>query len=197
MLRGSTGLTHCGQRLCDSIPMGGMARLDVGYRAGFYSLWVTVDGGGGRLDVASFEDDDGLVSGIHGSLTFMQTGVGFSLHPVDLGRVDPHIGLGLGYSRVEQRFRADQRSYDLVYRRGGVMPSFGLDVYLTRRVALGPRADVVFPFAGSRCLRASGQEECLNTVDIVDSDEAAVARARRRTFPRPWSASVQVTVYLL
>lgn len=188
---------HCAQRLCDAIPMGGIGRLDLGYRGGFYSLWITVDGGGGRLDVPSFEDDAGPVTGVRGSLTFMQAGVGVAFHPVDLGRVDPYLGLSLGYSRVEERFRSDQRSYDLVFRRGGLAPNVGFDVYLTRRVALGPRADVVFPFAGSRCIREQGQEECLNTVDIVDTDEAALARARRRTFPRPWSATVQVTVYVL
>ncbi len=197
MLRASTGLVHCAQGLCDSIPMGGMARLDVGYRAGFYSLWATIDGGGGRLDIPAFEDGDGLVTRIYGDLTFMQVGVGVAIHPVDLGRVDPYVGLGIGYSRANQRFRSDQRNFDLLYRRGGVMPQVGIDVYVARRVAVGPRADIVLPFAGSQCVRQSGTEECLNTVDIVDADDAAIARARRRTFPRPWSATFQVTVYVL
>lgn len=197
MFRGSAGLVHCAQPLCSDIPMGGMGRLDVGYRAGFYSLWLTVDGGGGRLDLPPFEDEDGLVTGIRGGLTFFQAGVGAALHPVDLGRVDPHVGVAFGYSRVEQRFRSDQRSFELRYQRGAVMPSVGIDVYIARRVAIGPRADIVVPFGGSQCLRQGRTEECLNTADIVDSDDAAIARARRRTFPRPWSATVQVTLYLL
>ncbi len=197
MLRGSTGLIHCAQPLCSDIPMGGMGRLDVGYRAGFYSLWLTADGGGGRLDLAPFEDDDGPVTGIRGGLTFFQTGVGAALHPVDLGRVDPHLGLAFGFSRVEQRFRSDQRDFELVDRRGAVMPSLGIDVYLARRVAVGPRADLVVPFGGSRCVRQGNTQECLSTADIVDADDTATARARRRTFPRPWSATVQVTLYLL
>lgn len=197
MLRGSAGLVHCAQPLCSDIPMGGMGRLDVGYRSGFYSLWLTVDGGGGRLDLPPFEDADGLVTGIRGGLTFFQAGVGAALHPVDLGRVDPHIGVAFGYSRIEQRFRSDQRSFELRYQRGAVMPSVGIDVYIARRVAIGPRADLVVPFGGSQCLRQGRTEECLNTADIVDADDAAIARARRRTFPRPWSATVQVTLYLL
>ena len=196
MLRGSTGLVHCAQALCDSIPMGGMGRFDVGYRAGYYSLWVTVDGGGGRLDVQTFEDAEGLVSNVHGDLTFLHAGVGVAFHPVDLGRVDPWLGIGFGYSQTKQRFRADQRSYDLLYRRGGVMPGGGIDVFLAHRVAMGPRADIVLPFGGSRCIRQGGVEECLNVVDVVDSNDAAISRARRRAFPRPWSVSVQVTVYL-
>ncbi len=197
MLRGSSGLMHCGQPVCDGIPLGGLARLDAGYRAGFYSLWVTVDGGGGRLDIPPFEDEDGLVTSIHGDLTFLYAAVGASVHPVDLGRVDPYVGASIGYSRVLQRFRSDQRSFDLLYRRGGVTPSFGFDVYLVRRVSMGPRADILFPFAGSQCIRRDGQEECLNTADIVDADDSAVTRARRRTFPRPWSVSLQVTVFVL
>ncbi len=183
--------------MCDGIPLGGLARLDVGYRAGFYSLWATVDGGGGRLDVPPFEDDAGSVTAIHGDLTFLYAGVGASVHPVDLGRVDPYLGLSLGYSRVQQRFRSDQRSFDLLYRRGGASPSFGFDVYLTRRVSMGPRTDVVFPFGGNQCVRQDGQQECLNTVDVIDSDDTAVTRARRRTLPRPWSVTLQVTVFAL
>ena len=197
MLRASTGLVHCAQSLCDTIPMGGVARFDVGYRAGYYSLWATVDGGGGRLDIPAFEDEDGLVTNIRGDLTFMQAGVGVSFHPVDLGRIDPHLGVGIGYSRAQQRFRSDQRNYELLYRRGGVMPGGGFDVYLSRNLALGPRADIVIPFAGSQCLRQDGTEDCLNTVDIVDADDAAISRARRRSFPRPWSVTVQLTLYLL
>jgi len=196
MLRGSTGLVHCAQALCDTIPMGGMGRFDVGYRAGYYSLWATVDGGGGRLDIPTFEDENGLVSHVHGDLTFLHAGVGVAFHPVDLGRVDPWLGVGIGFSRTKQRFRSDQRNYDLLYRRGAAMPGGGIDVYLTRRVAMGPRADIVLPFAGSRCIRQGGTEECLNVVDIVDSSDAAISRARRRSFPRPWSVTLQVTVYL-
>ncbi|MEM6292860.1 MAG: hypothetical protein AAGA54_16415 [Myxococcota bacterium] len=196
MLRASTGLMHCAQEVCNGIPMGGMARLDAGYRIGLISIWLTVDGGGGLLDIPEFEDEDGLVTGIRGGLSFFYAGAGMALHPMDLGRVDPFVGVSLGFSRVEQRFRSDQRNFDLLYTRGGVTPSGGLDVYVAPRVAVGPRVDVVLPFGGSQCVEQDGQQDCVNTVDIVDTEEAAVARARRRTFPRPWSASVQVTVYV-
>jgi|GEM_PF-1482696 len=197
MLRASTGLLHCAQELCNTIPMGGIGRFDVGYRAGFYSLWATVDGGGGRLDIPSFEDDDGIVTKIHGDLTFFYAGVGAALHPVDLGRVDPYVGVSVGYSRVKQRFRAQERAFDLLYRRGGVAPNAGFDVYIAQRVALGPRADMVLPFAGSQCVQRNGTQECLNTVDVVEADDTAISRARRRALPRPWSVTVQVTLYLL
>ncbi len=197
MLRAGAGLVQCGQDLCDSIPMGGLARLDIGYRIGLYSIYATIDGGGGVLDLPEFDDDEGAVTNIGGGLSFLYVGAGMAVHPVDLGRVDPFVGVTLGYSRVEQRFRSDERSIDTLYSRGAVAPSMGLEVYVTNRIAIGPRFDVVLPFGGSLCQRSDGLQECVNTVDIVDSDTPAIARQRRRDFPRPWSTTLQVTFYLL
>ena len=197
VLRGSTGLVQCGQDVCDTIPIGGLARFTFGYRIGLYSIHLSVDGGGAPLSVADFADADGSVTNIRGDLTFFSVGAGMNVHPVDLGRVDPFVGLTLGYSRVAQRFSSDQRAIDTIYGRAGVTPSVGMDVYVAPRIAVGPRFDVLFPFGGSLCQREDGQENCVNTVDLVDADDAAISRARRRELPRPWSVTVQVTLYFL
>jgi hypothetical protein len=193
ILRASSGVTHCAQGFCDSIPMGGLARFDVGYRLGYYSIFATVSGGGGMLDIPDFEQDGEPITNIHGGLTFMFAGAGLMVHPVDLGRVDPWLGVALGYSRIEERLLADQLEASTLLSRAGVELGGGLDVFVHRRVALGPRFDVVFPFGGSIC---SGTD-CINVADLVASDIPAQRRATRRTLPRPWSLTVNFTVFVL
>lgn len=197
MLRTSAGITQCGQTLCNTIPLGGAARLDAGYRVNFFSVHLTVDGGGGRLDVPDFEDQDGTVTNVGGGLSFLFVGAGVAFYPVDLGRVDPFVGLSVGYSRVQQRLDSLERDINIIYSRGGLAPNVGLDVFIGRRMAIGPRFDVVLPFAGSLCQSVNRNQECINTADIVDADEPAVVRQRRRTLPRPWSFTVQLTFYPL
>jgi hypothetical protein len=193
VLRGSAGVTHCAQPFCNSIPMGGLGRFDVGYRLGYYSIFATVSGGGGALDIADFEQDGEPVTNIHGGLTFLFVGGGMLLHPVDLGRVDPWLGVALGYSRIEERLFADQIETSTLLSRAGVELGGGLDIFVHRRLALGPRFDVVFPFGGSLC---SGPD-CINIADLVGSDIAAERRATRRSLPRPWSLTVNFTVFVL
>ena len=193
ILRGSAGITHCAQGTCDAIPMGGLARFDLAYRLGFYSIYGTISGGGGVLDVPDQTVDGNPITGINGGLTFLFAGGGMMLHPVDLGRVDPWLGVALGYSRVEQRFNSDQGSSRLIISRAGVELGGGLDIFVHRRVALGPRFDVVFPFGGSQCL----DDECVNVADVVNRDTPFERRSARRVFPRPWSVTVGVTVFVL
>ena len=193
VLRASSGITHCAQPFCNSIAMGGLGRFDVGYRLGYYSLFATVSGGGGVLDVPDFESEGEAFTNIHGSQTFLFTGAGMMVHPVDLGRVDPWLGVALGWSRIEERFFSDQIEIGTVYSRGGVEVGGGLDVFVHRRLSLGPRFDVVFPFGGSVCQRS----ECINVSDFVSSDIAAERRMARRSLPRPWSVTVNFTIFVL
>jgi hypothetical protein len=193
VLRASSGITQCAQPFCDAIAMGGLARFDVAYRLGYYSIFATVSGGGGVLDVPDFVQDGEPVTNIHGGLTFMFAGAGLMVHPVDLGRVDPWLGVALGYSRIEERMHADQGSTITVISRAGVEVGGGLDVFVHRRLALGPRFDVVFPFGGSVCTGA----DCINVADLVSADLSAQRRATRRSLPRPWSLTVNFTVFVL
>ncbi len=193
VLRGASGITHCAQPFCDSIAMGGLGRLDVAYRLGYLSLYATLSGGGGVLDVPDFEQSGEPVTNIRGGLKFLFAGAGLLVHPVDLGRVDPWLGVALGYSRIEERMHADRGSTVTLVSRAGVEVGGGLDVFVHRRLALGPRFDVVFPFGGSVCTGA----DCINVADLVADDLAARRRATRRSLPRPWSVTVNFTVFVL
>jgi hypothetical protein len=192
-LRASAGITHCAQSFCDAIAMGGLGRFDVAYRLGYYSIFATVSGGGGVLDIPDFETEGEPVTNINGGLTFLFLGGGMLVHPVDLGRVDPWLGVALGWSRIEQRLFADQGDSSTLVSRGGVEVGGGLDVFVHRRLALGPRFDVVFPFGGSICAGT----DCVNVADFVASDLPAQRRAARRSLPRPWSVTVNFTVFVL
>lgn len=196
ILRTSAGITHCAQDVCDSIPLGGLGRFDVGYRLGLFTLMATVSGGGGRLDIPDFENANGPVTNARGGLTFLFAGAVGLIHPISYGRFDPWLGVGFGYSRVRQRIDADQTELETTFSRGGVELGTGLDIYVARRVALGPRFDATLPFGGSICTNTDGIGECFNVVDVVDSDTAAIARQRRRAFPRPWSVTINATIYL-
>lgn len=195
LVRTSAGVMHCAQDLCDSIPMGGVGRLDVGYRLGLFTLMATVHGGGGRLDIPDFENADEPITNARGGLTFLFAGVAGLLHPVTYGRFDPWLGVGFGYSRIRQRLVADQATLETTFGRGAVELGTGLDIYVARRVAFGPRFDATIPFGGSVCTSTDGIGECFNIVDVVDSDTAAIARQRRRAFPRPWSVTMNATIY--
>lgn len=196
VLTGGAGVSQCAQPPCDTIVLGGQGRIQAGYRIGLYSLFVTVSGGGGLLDVPDFETESASVTNAKGGLSFLFTGVGLAVHPVDFGRVDPFISATIGFDRVHERLRSDEGQTDRVFARGGVELAVGLDVFVARRVAIGPRFGVSFPFAGSICTTTEGVQECVNTGDAIRSQLRAFERAKRRDLPRVWSLTANATFVL-
>lgn len=186
------GITHCAQDLCTPIPMGGLGRLELGYRLTRVAFVATVTGGGGRTD-----DPDAQET----SIRMLDAAAGVLLLPVRQGPVDPFVGASLGYSSTSRVF-GDSSSIDRQFtKRGALRLSGGLLWYVAPRLALGPRVDVQLPFAGEWCTRNAndrGEDFCESIrKDIIDMDQGKQAqRSVRRAFPRPWAVTLDLRIAL-
>ncbi|MCX4242550.1 hypothetical protein [Paraliomyxa miuraensis] len=188
------GLTHCAQDFCSAIPMGGLGRLELGYRLTRLALVATVTGGGGLTN-----DDDAAET----SIRTLDAAAGLLLLPVREGPVDPFIGASLGYARTV-RVLDEASSTDRQYSsRGALRLSGGILWHVTRRAALGPRFDVQMPFAGKWCTRfdsdfdpepqcPSIREDIIVVDDPDKSNESK--RSDRRAFPRPWALTLDLRI---
>ncbi len=196
----SVGITNCAQNLCALVPVGGVGRFELGWRYKWIAPVVSFAIGGAPVDVPeeSTAVPEGAPGDVKAALRFLDVGVGVQAFPVVSGRVDPFVRVGLAYSRVALVVKDSETKYRLHFSRGGVQLGGGLSIYVARHVSIGPRFDVVLPFAGKLCEELDGDavaEEgtCRSTSDIVDSAESSTdERLTRRTFPKPWSATVDV-----
>lgn len=178
LLSFGVGVTHCAQNWCSDSVIAGMARLEVGYRHKWIAPVVYVGGGGAPLDPVEGDPD--------GSLSLLGTGVGVRFFPSLYGRVDPYVGLGLGYSRIAKKYRDDFVEKDII-KRGAAVFTGGLSVYVSRHLALGPRFDYTLPFAGKLCAKDMFGEGCTKVKEIIEDSSDPVERTNRRLWPRPWS----------
>ena len=187
------GLTHCAQDYCTTIPMGGLGRLELGWRIERIAFVATVTGGGGRAD-----DEDSNEQAIH----VLDVAAGLLLLPVREGPVDPFVGASLGYATTIGVLREDSSTTRQVAKRGAVRLSGGILWHATRRIALGPRFDAQLPFAGEWCThyRDAQLEPFCQSIreDIIAVDDDSrdeVARRRiRRAFPRPWALTLDLRI---
>jgi hypothetical protein len=177
------GVTHCAQNWCSDSVIAGMARAEVGYRYKWISPVVYVGGGGAPLD-----PPDGVPDG---TLSILGTGVGVRFFPNLRGRVDPYLGLGLGYSRIAKKYRDDFVEHDII-KRGAAVFTGGLSIYVHRRLALGPRFDYTLPFAGKLCSKDQFGDGCTKVKEIFEDSSDPVERANRRQWPRPWSLTLDL-----
>ena len=64
-------------------------------------------------------------------------------------------------------------------KRGTARLTGGLDVYVSERVALGPRFDLFLGFGGEVCVDDGMDEECDDVDDALDNDD-------EEELPRNW-----------
>jgi len=138
--------------------------------------------------------------GERGDGLLVTAGVEANLHAVRRSRFDPYLGLGLGYMflRVEERNANIGTSSGSVLNslsRGYVGPTLGFDIYVARRVSLGPQLRVVVPFAGQLCTETDLREETtgLRTQTEGCDSVADLDSEVRNDFAIPWSAQFAVT----
>ena len=198
MLGVAAGFSSCGQFDCNLYPVGGAGRGSIGYRLGVIAPVLAVAGGGARIGAdearAVFESEGEA----GGSFTFFDIGAGLDVFPIAKGRVDPFLSAALGYSRVELKLNLRDDEFRVTYSRGMVRLGAGLNLFISRRVSVGPRFDAIFTFAGQMCSELNGNtvqtasDRCQSTRDVVRQGEDAVAeRGLRRAFPRPWIVAAQ------
>jgi hypothetical protein len=69
---------------------------------------------------------------------------------------------------------------------GGIWGAYGgLNIYLARRFALGPRVDVAVPFAGEHCSSSRFDDVCEKVSDLPEDF--------RRDHPVSWTVSATIT----
>lgn len=156
-----------------------------------------------RLDVPTF-------FGSGESFTFSAAGgVAVLGRPLAFSRFDPFLGLGFGFHTyrstvdftqgVGQRLVAGERIDRFMLRL-----SAGLDVFVARQVALGPRLDYSFFIAGQYCdtLEQEAADGSLmdmgrcNDISTLEDQVDPEGDSAEGTLPRFWRGLVQVRVYL-
>ena len=186
------GVTHCAQGICDDIAMGGVGRLEVGYRFPLIAVVATTSYGGAPVA--------GEGTGAREAVRFLDVVGGLQLFPVRHGRVDPFVGFGIGYARTAVPYDTStttsiRRQYS---KRGALMFSGGLMWQVGPRFALGGRVTARLPFLGEWCTDSSigGIEDDASCIDIredlEDSGEGRSKRSQRRAYPRPWAATFDI-----
>lgn len=183
------GLTHCPQDFCNPIPMGGLGRLELGYRLGRIALVGAVTGGGGLSNDDETDEE---------AIRFFDVGAGLMVLPVKQGPVDPFFGATLGYARTARLYREDSLNDRQFTKRGAARFSGGILWHVRPRVAMGPRVDVRLPFAGEWCTRTrtdmSDQCTSIRGELLEDLDQEAEKRRQRRAFPRPWAVTLDLRI---
>jgi hypothetical protein len=96
-------------------------------------------------------------------------------YPVAFGRLDPYVGIGLGFYQLwahEEDDTGTNGEVDTTMHldRGVFRVSAGLDVFVTNRFATGPRFDFNVPFAGELCSAVdpigNNVEDCTDVGDL-------------------------------
>jgi hypothetical protein len=136
-------------------------------------------------------------------------GLAVLVRPLAFTRFDPFVGFGLGYHEYRSTIqyarsagleaRMDERLVRLLLR-----PSAGLDVFVARNVALGPRFDYDLFVGGQYCnaieviggdgsiLEGGGCND-ISALDDLPDPEGDFATG---TFPRFWRVGLNLRVYL-
>jgi hypothetical protein len=187
LIGASAGITNCSQSDCFDIAMAGLGRLELGYRIGVAALVASGSVGGASLSAPA------QYPGLKGRALFVDIGGGIQISPVRKGRVDPFIGAKLGYTQMRWSLTNGIEDGKAWYSRGFVGFTTGLNFFVAKVVAIGPRFDYLIPFAGKLCSRDPTMSSCNSTKDLVDQGQDAYERRSiRRTFAQPWSLTVNL-----
>ncbi len=193
ILRAAVGIANCLGDFCDDdeirTKIGPGALFELGYRPiEQISFGVGVQASTLKIDV----DTDPGVNVDARAIMVSPLGF-FFVHPVKNSRLDPYAGVGVGWSMIRESFESesetdtpdfegapsdsDTTTYTL--KRGTARLTAGLDVYVSERVALGPRFDIFLGFGGEVCVDDGMDEECDDVDDAFDNDE-------EEELPRNW-----------
>jgi hypothetical protein len=200
----SLGAAGCTQDQCEGLTAMPWVNLTGGYRFGRFAPILSVAGGGVPVDTTLVFASDEVVVGVpaRSTHTFLHIGAGTLLHLLASTRFDPYFGLTLGFLQTSVRTRHDMTylvdgqplvvDIDSTERvsRGALGVVLGLGFRIRERWTLGPRVDVLVPFSGKTCVRPKGADPICTDLDDLETVDPG------QQFPRPWSAMLQVGVYL-
>ncbi len=190
----AVGATLCGHEWCDAYRGGFGGQLELGLRFGTLMPQISVDGGSGRDDTSTLDEQLGLPYGTIDSAgtTFFGAGGGLSVFFNGQGRLDPYASVRLGYTRTVSRFGIGPNDYKETVSRGSVRLGGGLDVFVGRNVSVGPRFDVTIGFAGRVCVEGGAESRtCYETRNI---EETARIYAQELPVPVFIGAQLRVTI---
>lgn len=187
------GASLCGHDWCDSYRGGFAGQLELGFRFGRFMPHVSVDGGGGGDDRSVLEEQLQVPAGTLSSsrTSFFGVGAGMTVFFSKASRFDPYVTARLGYSRTRSRF-GDHAGNDFAetVSRGSFRLGGGLDVFIGRNIAFGPRFDVTAGFAGQVCAEQLGAPETKECFDARNLEETA--RIYTQDLPVPVFVGAQI-----
>jgi hypothetical protein len=176
--------------------------LTVGYRERRVAVFASGSINGADLRVEDFTNDPvvGVPENGVGYVRSFGVDVGVQFMPLARGRFDPFLLAALGYVSTVAFARSspDDTEYEFRTKRAGLRLATGWPFYVSRKVSMGPRVDVVLPMAGEACERLTGPtdeiEACRSMQRLSRGLTEFEKRYLRRDMPKPWSASWEVRV---
>lgn len=197
----AVGVAGCGQDQCEAIKVMPWFGVTGGYRFGRFAPILTVQGGAVATEspFAVANDSGTVVVPSKEDRSFFHVGAGTLLHLLASTRFDPYFGLTIGYLQTRVRMRGSAElpdgtalDFNAIERvgRGALGIVLGLGFRIRERWTLGPRVDVLVPFAGEQCVRSPGGKPTCIELDKVEQIDPG------QFFPRPWAAMLQVGAYL-
>lgn len=187
------GASLCGHDWCKSYRGGLGWQLEAGYRFSRFMPHLSVDGGAGSDDRSVLEEQLQVPYGTLASsrTSFFGVGAGMTVFLKMVGRLDPYVTARFGYTRTRSRFGDyGGNEFSETVSRGSVRLGGGLDIFIGRNLAIGPRFDVTIGIRGRVCaeqLRAPETRECHATRNLEET-----ARIYTNDLPVPVFVGAQV-----
>jgi hypothetical protein len=127
-------------------------------------------------------------------MSSVQAGLGLRVHFVRRGRIDPWVGSGIGYELTRARYRTPLGDAELDFHGLGVPMQGGLQVFLTRHLAVGADFEYRWTrFAAGR-VEVPGLEAAFAVSALEREGHGAEGLGDR--LPRFWTAGVSARVLL-
>lgn len=204
LLQAGVGAGGCGQDQCEALKAVPWFNLTGGYRFGRFAPILTLQGGLGPAKKAEILVSDGetfTISNAKDTRGFLHVGVGTLLHLLTATPFDPYFGLTIGYLRTRLRSRGDlgvveqpgvvgEFDFNEKVHRGTLGIIVGMNFRVLQRFMVGPRFDILVPFAGKACGQSGDTAKvCTKLADLEDVDPG-------QFFPRPWAVTLLLGMVL-
>lgn len=200
LVMAGVGAGGCTQQQCDTLKASPWFSLMGGYRFGRFAPILVVQGGAAPAEApGAVEIEDDIVELDDSSDTrgFLHVGAGTLLHLLASTPFDPYFGLTLGYLRTSMRGKGSGSpsmspgttlSFDFteVVHRGTLGVVIGMGFRIRKHFTIGPRVDVLVPFAGKACIGNTGDDKTCTKLSELESVDPG------QYYPRPWAATLQV-----